>query len=98
MFDPRKQRILGNEQRFREINDRLSADLQRLPDDGAPQPFVCECGQADCAETIELSLEEYRAVHADELRFAVVPGHEIPDAEDVVERGDRYFVVRKHET
>jgi len=29
-------------------------------------------------------------------RFAVLPGHEIEDIEQVVERTDRYLVVEKH--
>ena len=46
--------------------------------------------------TVPLTLDEYRHVRDDDLLFVVLPGHEIPDAEDVLVRTDRYFVVRKH--
>lgn len=95
MLDARTRRIADNESRFREINERLSADLQKLPADGEPVEFVCECGYADCAESVRLTLDEYELVRADPLLFAVVPRHEILDVESVVTVTDRYVVVRK---
>jgi hypothetical protein len=38
---------------------------------------------------------KYEAVRANPRRFAIVPGHEIPEVEDVVARNDRYIVVAK---
>jgi hypothetical protein len=58
--------------------------------------FVCECGDSECLERIELTDAEYEKLRADPLLFAVVRGHEIPDVEDVVVRDDRFDVVRKH--
>jgi hypothetical protein len=96
VLDDRKRRIAQNEARFREINDRLEADVRKLaPGDGITE-FVCECGQAQCTLTVPLTLDEYDRVRADDLLFVVLPGHEIPDTEDVLTRTDRYFVVRKH--
>ena len=92
----RERRIAENESRFREINERLEADLKRVPDDGEAAEFVCECGDADCADPVPLTIEEYERVRQDPLAFAVVPGHEIPDAEDVLFEDERYVVVRKH--
>ena len=96
-MDPRTRRIAENESRFREINERLGADLQRLPVDPGPVAFVCECGMVDCALPVPLTVPEYEHVRSDPLLFAIVPGHELPDVEDVVERTDRYAVVRKHD-
>ena len=31
------------------------------------------------------------------MLFAILPGHAIPDIEDIVSDGDRFQVVRKHE-
>jgi hypothetical protein len=30
------------------------------------------------------------------IRFGVLPGHEILDVEEVIQRNDRYLVVEKH--
>ncbi len=92
----RERRIAENESRFREINERLEADLKRIPDDGESADFVCECGSASCSDPIPLLRDEYEHVRADALTFAVVPGHEMPDVEDVLFSGERYAIVRKH--
>ncbi len=91
----RQRRIAQNESRFREINERLVADLKRIPDDGEAAEFVCECGRADCARPVPMSLDEYEHVRQDPLLFAVVPGHQFEEAEDVVTMTERYAVVRK---
>jgi hypothetical protein len=94
--DARAERIADNESRFREINERLRADLRSLPDDDERVGFVCECGRVDCAETVPLELEEYEAIRSGSLDFFVVPGHQAPDVEDVVDINDRFARVRKH--
>ena len=58
--------------------------------------FICECGDADCTEPMSLTGPEYEQVRADPLHFAILPGHAIPEVEDVVEDGERFQVVRKH--
>lgn len=95
-MDARARRIADNESRFREINERLRSDLRALPAIAEPVEFVCECGRIDCAETVRLTLPEYEAIRASSLDFAVVPGHQVPDVEDVVDLHDRYARVRKH--
>ena len=35
-------------------------------------------------------------MRSDPRRFAIVPGHDIADVEDVVERHERYAVIEKH--
>ena len=97
MLDARKRLIAANEARFREINERLNTDLGALSlDEGETTDFVCECGKVECAMTVPLTLDEYKHARDDAMLFVVLPGHEIPDAEDVLVRTDRYFVVRKH--
>ena len=95
MLDARARRIADNESRFRDINERLEADLRRLPVDGDPVEFVCECGHSDCTASVSLTVDEYERVRQDPATFAMLPGHEIPDVEDVVERHERYLVARK---
>ena len=45
---------------------------------------------------MRLPLAAYEEIRQDSRLFFVVPGHEVPEAEDVVRKGDGYFVVRKH--
>jgi hypothetical protein len=92
--DRRKHQIARNEALFREVNERvqeISEDRATLTTD-----FVCECGNADCTESIPLRDEEYEHVRSDPLLFAVVPGHEILDVEEIVAENVRFNVVRKH--
>lgn len=96
MLDARRRRIAENESRFREINDRLESDARSLLGEGETIDFVCECGRVDCALSVPLTLPEYRDVRTDDRQFAVLAGHEIPDTEDVVDRTERFVVVRKH--
>jgi hypothetical protein len=97
MPDERARRLAENEARFRVINDRVARDLERLVDDPDELlPFVCECALRSCDATIELTRAEYDRVREQPILFAAAPGHEIPDVEDVVERHERYVVLRKH--
>ena len=91
----RQRRIAENESRFREINERLEADLKRIPDDGADANFICECGRADCTEIVPMTLDEYEHVRQDPLLFSLVPGHQFDEAEDVVTTTAAYVIVRK---
>ena len=49
----RKQRIVKNEQEFRDYNNRrLQVEDVSPSDTEALLPFVCECGDTDCIETL----------------------------------------------
>jgi hypothetical protein len=93
--DARARRIADNESRFRGINERLEADLRRLPSDGGTVEFVCECGHLECTASVALTVDEYEDVRKDSTTFAMVPGHDIEDVEDVVLSNERYAVARK---
>jgi hypothetical protein len=95
-MDARTRRIAENESRFRDINERLQLDLRRLPVGDDPVGFICECGKLDCTQSVPLTLDEYEGVRQDPATFAVLPGHQIPDAEDVLYSSDRYLIVRKN--
>ena len=94
-MDERKRRIGVNEAIFREANERIQ-DLNKsfaiLTD---RLVLVCECGDGQCVEKISVSPEAYEELRSDPTQFAVGPGHEIPDVEEVVARGEGYDVVRK---
>ncbi len=93
----RKERIARNESAFRELNESLQANVHRGGADGHLAGFVCECGDPDCDALIRLGPATYESIRQDAQLFFVVPGHEAPEAEDVVDEGDGYVVVRKHD-
>jgi aerobic-type carbon monoxide dehydrogenase small subunit (CoxS/CutS family) len=94
-MDSREERISRNEILFREINERLK-DVQDGFDSLSEQAdFVCECGNATCTGQITMSLAAYEALRSDATLFAVLPGHEVPTVEEVVDRRGAYHVVRK---
>jgi len=94
-METRDQRIGRNEAIFRDVNESIM-DLESGWDTAVElAQFVCECGDAECRERIQMTLEEYAAVRSDGAQFALVPGHQAPDVETVVSETDRYAVVRK---
>ena len=96
MASPRKERIAQNENAFRELNESIENSVHRRRSDTDLGGFVCECGDGDCEDIVRLPLAAYEEIRADSRLFFTVPGHEVPDAEDVVRKGDGYYVVRKH--
>lgn len=85
-----------NEAVFREVNERITELAGALGLERRLE-LVCECGNAACAQQIEMTKDEYEALRSHPLYFAVYPGHEAPDVEAVVEKHDGYDVVRKSE-
>lgn len=55
--------------------------------------FVCECGDAGCSGTVDLSRTEYETVRGYGNHFVIVANHENPDAESVVTENGRFAVV-----
>jgi hypothetical protein len=86
-----KQRVAMNEATFRRVNEGMEAGQS----DSGLLSFVCECGRLGCTRLIQLTRAEYEGMRENPRRFAVVDGHEILEAEEVVERHDRYLVVEK---
>jgi hypothetical protein len=94
------ERIVENEVVLREVNERIaekSSDLEArgLTESDDTSEYLCSCGQRDCSESIELTLEEFGAAHASDDHFIVAPGHYLPEIEEVVAHHGRYEVVRK---
>ena len=54
--------------------------------------FVCECGNDECVQAIELTRAEYEAVRAHGRRFAIAPDHENPVVEVVTGQTSRFAV------
>ena len=88
----RARRIAENEQRFRVFNDQVRELRSRVDADA---DFACECGDAECTEQIRLSSDAYAHLREDRRWFAVLPEHQRPDVERVVERHPGYWIVQK---
>jgi hypothetical protein len=58
-------------------------------------PFRCECGDAGCVCSIELTRGEYESVRRYATRFAVAPNHENPESDQLVSENARYAVIEK---
>jgi hypothetical protein len=93
-MDPRDERIAKNEAVFRAANRELEQATEEAGGDGVLD-VLCECGQEGCSGLIRLTVAEYDGVHSQDDRFIVVPGHENPTIETVVERLEAYLVVDK---
>ena len=90
-------RAAENQALFRAVNRRIE-ELNELFDHLSPHgTWTCECARVECVERVELTLAEYETVREQPTHFFVAPGeaHVFPEAERVVERGDRYWVVEK---
>jgi hypothetical protein len=90
---PRDERIAKTESLFRDVNERIAEASERFDSDDAE--FMCECGDADCAERLDVRLDEYEQVRDDATTFVLNPDHVKPDIETIVRKGDGYAVVRK---
>ena len=80
-----------NEATFRKVNEGMEAGQ----DPSGLLSFVCECGRLGCNQLMQLTRAEYEIIRGNSRRFAIVDGHEILEAEAIVERHDRYLVVEK---
>ena len=91
MDKERKQRFARNEAVFREVNERI----EELTRESEWLALVCECGNPQCNEPLNLTVIEYERVRQEPTDFLVAPGHIIPEIETVVDSTERFDVVRK---
>jgi hypothetical protein len=104
-LEPRFARQARNEAQVREINERIESFNKSLEEHGFRDElmrfqFQCECGAGaggapGCEEQVEMTLQEYEEVRAQDDRFLVRPGHENPQLEDIVRQTERYVIVDK---
>jgi hypothetical protein len=88
------RRVAKQEINRRRVNEAI--ERGRLEDTAAGS-FICECGRIGCNVTLTLTRDQYEAVRTSFDRFVVIPGHEQPPVDVVVERHDGYSVVIKAE-
>jgi hypothetical protein len=92
----RARRLASNEALFRLVNDEIENLDPSLADarDGTLS-IVCECGDLACSDQLVVPAEDYERIRADDTLFLVKPGHELAEVEDVVEKSEFHYVVRK---
>ena len=94
-LDARRQRAAHNQSLFREVNERIAALSERFATELRPNGYLCECLDTKCTETMEIPHNEYERLRERGARFFVLPGHEDPAVENVVEETLHYLVVEK---
>ena len=91
-----RARIGANEALFRQVNERLESLNETFATLTDTFEIACECGDSACLEQLTVPQELYERVRSDATLFFVVPGHEAPDVERVVERHAGFDIVSKH--
>lgn len=96
MSESQKQ-IGRNEDEARSANEVVSVEGERDRIRGhEPLAVLCECGDRQCHEPLTMTVDEYEEIRSEPDHFAVLPGHEILDAEHVISRRDGYLIVQKY--
>jgi hypothetical protein len=87
----RRERAAKNQSLFREVNERI----EDLAGNASFSTFICECLDETCDESISLTVEEYEHIRQESNRFVILPGHEEPAVEEIIDSTDRFLVVSK---
>ena len=87
------EQLVRNQVLLREVNERV-AEIVSVDGD-APAEFLCECSNDDCAETLPLTLLEYRGIRSLPNLFVILPGHEAAEVDRIVEAHAGFSLVEK---
>jgi hypothetical protein len=94
MTASREERVARNEKLFQEVNRQIEKLEETL---GRPKTLamLCECAQKHCLDGFEVEPAVYQRVRSNPVLFFLVPGHQDPELERVVERTPEFLVVEK---
>jgi hypothetical protein len=92
----KQRRAAANEATIRDVNEGIERG-QWPGEEDAPIGFRCECARLGCNQLVELTIHEYEEIRAQPRRFVVVPGHELPEVETVIEARPGYVIVEKRD-
>ena len=90
-----EQRAARNEALFREVNENIARLEERYGSTITESVFICECADEGCTDQLAVDHDTYRRVREHPRLFFVLPGHQDPELERVVETHDDYLVVEK---
>lgn len=104
-----ERRLAENELIFRQANQKVSQSFAHLkssveegkdgdwlPDLEATIHFFCECSDEKCRQRIKLKQSKYEELHQNGSQFVLLPGHNHPKVERVMQSTDDYIVVEKY--
>jgi hypothetical protein len=84
----------ANEATFREANERIRATELELDPPLERVPYLCECDDVECHDTMPLTAPEYERIRENGDIFGVLRGHR-SEGEVIIEEHASYLVVRK---
>lgn len=102
------RRLVENEMFFKQPNQAVVqglSDLEQLaettdqqdllPDTTQSIQFYCECSDETCRKRIAMTPRQYTDLHKNHNQFIVLPGHDVPQIERIVQSAKDYVVVEK---
>lgn len=90
-----EQRAARNEALFREVNQNIARLEERHGTTVATPVYICECATADCTAQLPIDPETYRRVRENARLFFLLPGHQDPKVERIVEEHRDFLIVQK---
>jgi hypothetical protein len=93
------ERLVRDQMLIREVNERIADIFARTEDvfvgEDSFTEFLCECSNGHCTATVPISLLEYKGIRSSPRLFVLLPGHESPEVERVVESHASFSLVEK---
>lgn len=71
------------------------ADWEEIHEAGEAELYFCECADPACRDRVSMTKTDYEHVRSDPCHFFIIPGHEVPDIETVVETHDGWIMIEK---
>ena len=96
MTGRQQRRAAANQATIRDINEGIERGQWPREED-SPVGIRCECARLGCNRPIELSVHEYEKIRANPRRFVLLPGHELPGSDTVIETRPGYIIVEKRD-
>jgi hypothetical protein len=85
-----------NQREVRYANRRFHSVLANASGpDGQLIPFLCECADAECRGSVEITVWRYEDIHLDDGHYVILPGHTRIAGEEIVEENSYYEIVKK---
>ena len=91
----RELRAARNQSIFRAVNEKIIDLSKAFATFTGDVRIACECADTHCLESLAITPEAYEGVRSQPNRFAVLPGHIVPEVEVVVAETEGYVVVDK---
>jgi hypothetical protein len=90
-----EEKRAANEATFRNANEQIRAAELELDPPLERVPYICECDDVHCRETVALTASEYERIRDDGATFMIAPGHSSDG--DVIDEQGHYLVVHKRD-